>query len=231
MSKEEVEFFKAEIFSLKENHREHLHIDLESFKLLLKNETRLTITGFDEHRHRKMQESEERRRYREQLKLSGIFDDFEFSTFTSVPALETRLIPSSKSSTNFSKFRQTSDSADLILRVEDKIRKPWQQAHFEEIVPDDESSSDADEDKVGDPSSLIAHRFDPLTETEREAVRAALALPHNEDVITEKFNAPITRRLMSSLIDGRWLNDEVIYLYIINTFTFVRVLYPTMCAT
>ena len=55
----------------------------------------------------------------------------------------------------------------------------------------------------------IEERFEPLTAEENAAVTAALALPHNETVLIEKFNAPITRRLIASLRPAIWLNDEV----------------------
>jgi len=57
-------------------------------------------------------------------------------------------------------------------------------------------------------SELIAERFIPLTPDEDVTVTDALLLD-NEEVLIERFNAPITRRLMIALRPSIWLNDEV----------------------
>jgi Ulp1 family protease len=53
-------------------------------------------------------------------------------------------------------------------------------------------------------------RYLPLSPVEEQAVDQALAPPHDETVLVERFNAPIDRRKISCLQPGLWLNDEII---------------------
>lgn len=214
MNKDEVEFFKEEIFALKSRHREHTHVDLNGFKKILQNETKLTSADFDEYLYQKMKESEDRRRYKEHLRLTGIFDDHDVSNpFTSLMLMPT---PASNHLSSFSSKsirRTVTANPDLMARVESKMKSPWQDVHQSTIDEEKDEEVEA-QDNPFDITTMLAARVEPLTDEESMLVKEALALPHNEDVILEKFNAPITRRLMSSLIDGRWLNDEVFMFYL-----------------
>ena len=66
----------------------------------------------------------------------------------------------------------------------------------------------AEEERV---TTQINARMAPLSDVEAAAVAKALELPHDETKLVEKFNISISRRLMSSLINEKWLNDEVKY--------------------
>lgn len=60
-------------------------------------------------------------------------------------------------------------------------------------------------------TTQINARMAPLSDVEAAAVAKALELPHDETELVDKFNISISRRLMSSLTNGKWLNDEVKY--------------------
>ena len=118
------------------------------------------------------------------------------------------------SSVSIGSIRQNVNAnPELMARVESKMKSPWQDVCREPTIDeedDDDEEEEATQDGPFNIAAALAARMEPLTDEESMLVKGALALPHNEDVILEKFNAPITRRLMSSLIDGRWLNDEVL---------------------
>lgn len=56
---------------------------------------------------------------------------------------------------------------------------------------------------------MVRSRIASLSPQLRAEALACLDLPATEDVLIEKFNIPITRRLMSALRPREWLNDEV----------------------
>ena len=60
-------------------------------------------------------------------------------------------------------------------------------------------------------TTQINARMAPLSDVEAAAGATALELPHDETELVKKFNISISRRLMSSLANKKWLNDEVKY--------------------
>jgi Ulp1 family protease len=104
-------------------------------------------------------------------------------------------------------------------RVEEKMRSArWQSTIHEPEVELSTSGSQSHHSNVAD---LIAARSEALTEEEDAAVRAAVSPPHDESVVIEKFNTPMTRRLLKCLKSCLWLNDEV--------WVFFSVFFPLFC--
>ncbi len=57
---------------------------------------------------------------------------------------------------------------------------------------------------------LWAERIANLEDDENEMVNSILKTEASEDVIVERFNIPMTQRLLLCLRSKKWLNDEVI---------------------
>eukprot|EP01041_Mallomonas_annulata_P013083 gene13083-27619_t len=92
---------------------------------------------------------------------------------------------------------------------------------------DDNDNMDVDGDMDGDTPDtgmvlvssssperrFLAMRQRPLSPQEEGEVRSALSPPHDDQVLVEKFNIPMSRAKLSCLTPGAWLNDEVINFY------------------
>ena len=111
---------------------------------------------------------------------------------------------------------------EVVGDEEEKVEVVGDEEEKAEVVGDEEEMEEvAEKEKevievVARSAAMLTARDDPMREEELAQVAVALALPHNEDLILQKFKIPITRRIMACLRNeeglhylDKCLNDEV----------------------
>lgn len=196
--------FFEDILTLKRGHQQVFYVCWYQFRNILITETMLSSKTLRRISKEYERSSYERMAYHEYLMKRGVITEkiinapkvsSSFQTLRSEGSTGSKLIHEDNHHSMVTKFRGESH------------KKLWMDDPFS----DDEDMNltiEAQKSKVS--LMLIACRSTQLTDEEYSKIRDVFSFSADDTVLIEKFNTPITRRLLKCLDGCSWLNDEVV---------------------